>query len=32
MACFDAMKGFFHVPLDENSKLLRAMLIPIALQ
>ena len=29
MACFDALKGFFHVPLDENSKLLTAMLIPI---
>ena len=22
MACFDALKGFFHVPFDENSKLL----------
>ena len=29
MACFDALKGFFHVPLDENSKLLTAMLTPI---
>ena len=29
MACFDALKGFFHVPLDKNSKLLTAMLIPI---
>ena len=29
MACFDAQKGFFHVPLDENSKLLTAMLTPI---
>ena len=29
MACFDALKGFFHVPLDENSKLLTAMLAPI---
>ena len=29
MACFDALKGFFHVPLDENSKLLAAMLTPI---
>ena len=26
MACFDALKGFFHVPSDENSKLLTAML------
>ena len=25
MACFDALKGFFHVPLDENSELLTAM-------
>ena len=31
MACFDAPKGFFHVPLDENSKLLRAMLTPIGI-
>ena len=30
MACFDALKGFFHVPLDENSKLLTAMLTPIS--
>ena len=22
MACFDALKGFFHVPLDDSSKLL----------
>ena len=29
MACFDALKGFFHVPLDVNSKLLTAMLTPI---
>ena len=29
MACFDVLKGFFHVPLDENSKLLTAMLAPI---
>ena len=29
MACFNALKGFFHVPLDENSKLLTAMLTPI---
>ena len=29
MACFDTLKGFFHVPLDENSKLLTAMLTPI---
>ena len=29
MACFDALKGFFHVPLDENSKLLIATLTPI---
>ena len=29
MACFDALKGFFHVPLDENSKLLTTMLTPI---
>ena len=29
MACFDALKGFFHVPLHENSKLLTAMLTPI---
>ena len=29
MACFDALKGFFHVPLDENSKLLTAMLTSI---
>ena len=29
MPCFDALKGFFHVPLDENSKLLTAMLTPI---
>ena len=29
MACFDALKGFFHVPFDENSKLLTAMLTPI---
>ena len=29
MSCFDALKGFFHVPLDENSKLLTAMLTPI---
>ena len=29
MACFDALKGFFHVPLDENSKLLTATLTPI---
>ena len=29
MACFDALKGFLHVPLDENSKLLTAMLTPI---
>ena len=29
MAHFDALKGFFHVPLDENSKLLTAMLTPI---
>ena len=29
MACFHALKGFFHVPLDENSKLLTAMLTPI---
>ena len=29
MACFDALKGFFHVPLDENSKLLTALLTPI---
>ena len=29
MACFDALKGFFHVPLDENSKLLTAMLTPL---
>ena len=29
MACFDALKGFFHVPLDDNSKLLTAMLTPI---
>ena len=29
MACFDALKGFFHVPLDENSKLLTGMLTPI---
>ena len=26
MACFDALKGFFYVLLDENSKLLTAML------
>ena len=29
MACFNALKGFLHVPLDENSKLLTAMLTPI---
>ena len=29
MACFDALKGFFHVPLNENSKLLTAMLTHI---
>ena len=29
MACFDALKGFFHVPLDVNSKLLTALLTPI---
>ena len=29
MACFDALKGFFYVPLDENSKLLTAMLTPM---
>ena len=29
MAYFNALKGFFHVPLDENSKLLTAMLTPI---
>ena len=29
VACFDALKGFFHVPLDEDSKLLTAMLTPI---
>ena len=29
MAYFDALKGFFHVPLDKNSKLLTAMLTPI---
>ena len=29
MACFDALKGLFHVPLDENPKLLTAMLTPI---
>ena len=29
MASFDALEGFFHVPLDENSKLLIAMLTPI---
>ena len=29
MGCFDALKGFFHVPLDENSELLTAMLTPI---
>ena len=29
MACFDALKGFFYVPLDENSKLLTAMITPI---
>ena len=28
MACFDALRGFFHVPLDENSKLL-TVLTPI---
>ena len=29
MACFDALKGFFHVPLDDDSKLCTAMLTPI---
>ena len=29
MACFDALRGFFHVPLDENSELLTAMFTPI---
>ena len=29
MVCFDALKGSFHVPLDENLKLLTAMLTPI---
>ena len=29
MACFDALKGFFYVPLDDSSKLLTAMLTPI---
>ena len=29
MACFDVLKGFFHVPLDENFKLLTAMLTRI---
>ena len=29
MACFNALKGFFHVPLDKNSKLLTAMLTSI---
>ena len=28
-AKYIALKGFFHVPLDENSKLLTAMLTPI---
>ena len=29
MACFDALKGFFHVPFDDNSELLTAVLTPI---
>ena len=29
MACFNALKCFFHVPFDENSKLLTVMLTPI---
>ena len=29
MACFNALKAFFHVPLDKNSKLLTAMFTPI---
>ena len=28
-AVFDAIKGFFHVPLDDESKLLTAMLTPL---
>ena len=28
-AAFDAIKGFFHVPLDDKSKLLTAMLTPL---
>ena len=29
MQFFDAIKGFFHVPLDDKSKLLTAMLTPL---
>ena len=29
ITCFAALKGFFHVPSDESSKLLTAMLTPI---
>ena len=30
-AVFDSTKGFFHVPLDEASKLLTAMLTPVGI-
>ena len=30
-AVFDAIKGFFHVPLDDKSKLLMAMLTPLGI-
>ena len=30
-AVFDSTKGFFHVPLDEASKMLTAMLIPVGI-
>ena len=30
-AVFDSIKGFFHVPLDEASKMLTAMLTPVGI-